>query len=206
MIVRLTFHQARSVARRVSGFHAEAMVEHRTPRGRTQHDYELPPIAWRQILDELTRTCFGPMGGKLDRGVPKSAYSAISRIADSVRRIENHPALLGRSVEGWIGDQLLLWSNGGLRPNLKWCPYPDADEPEASVRLFEPVHSFVNDMELTSWRPTDPVRSEFYSLNTDAHEAFLGRSAKPDSETELLADQFEFEDLVGRQTFGRSES
>lgn len=166
MIVTLTHQQNLSVRRRVPELHGEVMLAHRTKRGRTQHDYELPAIAWRQILDALRLSCFGPLGGKLDRGVPKSAYSAIARIADGVKRMEAHPALSGRFVQGWLGDVIPAWVSD---PDCgRYCPYPRDGE----MALLVPRHRVVNDMEVTSWHPGEPPLKS-WTFDPAAHREFL---------------------------------
>lgn len=196
-IVRLTHHQARSVAHRVSEFHRTAMVEHRTKRGRTKHDYELPAIAWRQILDELLGSCFGPAGGKLDRGVPDSAYAAVREIAGSLQRVERHPALREGAVQGWVGDVLAVWSLGDDSHYI-WSVYPGPGR----FAILWPQHVTINGMRVTLWEPRDFVMPQVWSwtYEPEAHQAFLGRSASPD--TELLLDEFDLEDFVGRHVLG----
>ena len=202
MIVTLTHHQARSVAHRVSKLHHRTMLEHRTKRGRTQHDYDLPAIAWRQILDEMQRVCFGPMGGRLDRGVPKSAYTAIRRIADAVRRIENHPALAERAVEGWVGDLIPAWANREFRMS----PYPPGNEELAAFTVYVPRHLTLNEMQITTWTafPYQRCGVDSWTLEASTHLRFVDAVAAG-SESELLPDEFEFEDLVSRQAFGSAK-
>jgi hypothetical protein len=176
------------------------MVEHRTKRGRTRHDYELPAIAWRQILDELLRTCFGPAGGKLDRGVPDSAYAAVREIAGSLQRVERHPALRREgAVQGWVGDVLAVWSLGDDSRYI-WSVYPGPGE----FATLWPQHVTINGMRVTMWEHrSDPVEAGLASWTfwPESHLAFKGRSASPD--TELLTNEFEFQDVVTRETFGR---
>jgi hypothetical protein len=174
------------------------MVEHRTKRGRTRHDYELPAIAWRQILDELLRTCFGPAGGKLDRGVPDSAYAAVREIAGSLQRVERHPALREGAVQGWVGDVLAVWS---LHDDSRyiWSVYPGPGE----FAILWPQNETINGMRVTLWERHDAVLPDSWSwtFQPESHLAFKGRSASPD--TELLTNEFEFQDVVTRETFGR---
>lgn len=197
LIVRLSHHQARAVARRVSTLHRDAMVEHRTTWGRTQHNYELPAIAWRQILDELLATCFGPSGGKLDRGAPKSAYGAVTRIADAVMRIEHHPGLRGRAIEGFVGDIIPAWQV----TDDEWSPYP----PTGRFELLKPRHSTVNRIDLTMWYPDwiPQDRQRSWTLQEASHSMFVGRSASPDAE--LGSNESIFELLVERQPLGHTD-
>lgn len=166
MFVRLSHYQQRSVQHRVPGLHGTAMREHRVVRGRTIHDVELPPIAWRQILDMMREQCFGPAGGRLDRGVPKSAYSAIKKIAEAVMQIENHPALHERAVEGWIGHVVLLWEPGvgGL------SPYPA----EGAVPVwYWPNHLEIAGREATVWTALTGDPGEVaWSLRPENHLLF----------------------------------
>lgn len=195
MIVRLTHHQARSVQRRVSSLHRQAMLDHRTTYGRTQHEYDLPAIAWEQILEELTETCFGPLGGKLDRGVPKSAYAAIRRISEATMRMERHPALRESGVMGWVGDVIPAW-----RMPDRWSHLPATG---CRFEVLVPSHIVSHGNELTVWTPSDPpppMLASSWTLTEAAHLDFIGRTASPDGE--LLADELELEDLVGRHPFG----
>lgn len=199
MIVKLTHQQARSVQRRVSTFHGEQLVAHRRKHGRTQHLYEMPPVAWRQILDEMLRVCYGPMGGKLDRGVPKSAYAAVRRISDAVRRIENHPALNGRIVQGSTGDIVLGWWE---RESAPLSPYPPND-PVLKARWLVPEQFVLNGMDCTRWvqhvawpHASDGVT---WSLTPEASLSFVGRSV----EAESLPGQHDVEDLFVGHPFHR---
>lgn len=200
VIVRLSHYQARSVAARVSSLHRTALADHWVRATRTQRDYDLPAIAWRQILDELTRTCFGPAGGRLDRGVPKSAYSAIKSIADAVMRIENHPALREASVEGWIGDFIPVFIDP-TTVTRSYSVYPYRVGGVATMVLLGPVHHTLRRLRITWWRAThwQPVMSMSWTFDPASHTMFLGASASPDSED--LTDQLEVEHLVLRETF-----
>lgn len=184
MIVRLSHYGWHSVRHRVSDFHGQQMKAHRVRRGRSMHDYELPAIAWRQILDEMVRVCYGPMGGKLDRGVPQSAYTAIRRIADAVRRMENHPALYGRGVEGWVGDII-----PAFQTEDGWSPYPSG----GAFVLLGPAHQVVNEMQVTTWAPLLPGTAPHAPSFDEAwHAMFIGRSVQ----AERLAGEHDVDDLV----------
>lgn len=172
MIVRLNHYGQRTVRARVPELHAQAMLDHRVARGSTMHDVELPPIAWRQILDIMRDQCFGPMGGRLDRGVPKSAYSAIKRIAEAVMRVENHPALTGKAVDNWIGDVLLLWEPGVGELTV----YP---HPGATPVLYGPIHLTVADRQVTVWRPVNRPDYDAWSLRPENHLAFVAAQSTP---------------------------
>jgi hypothetical protein len=102
-----------------------AMRAHRKVHGRTQHSYDLPAIAWRQILDAMIAQCYGPAGGKLkDAGrPPDSALLAIKRVAEAVKRIEGHPALRNATVEGWLPDVIPAWTD---YLDSRSSPYPRA--------------------------------------------------------------------------------
>ncbi len=165
--------------------------------GRKQHDYELPAIAWRQILDELLRSCFGPSKGKLSQGVPKSAYGAVKRIADALMRIEHHPALQGRAIEGWVGDIIPAWRVG----DKLWTPYPQT----SPFDLLKPQHRTVNQIDLTMWEPDwlPQDRQKSWTLQEANHRMFVGRSASP--ETELLKHESVFELLVETKSFHRPD-
>lgn len=177
MLVRLSHYQQRAVQARVPELHATAMREHRTAYGKSQHDVELPPIAWRQILDMMRDQCFGPAGGRLDRGVPKSAYSAIKRIADAVMRIENHPALHERAVEGWVGDVLLGWwvPGGWIDGRRAFSAYPDG---RLKPVWLTPTHIEVHGRNCTIWSPGGEYElMGVWSLRPETHEMFLAQSS-----------------------------
>lgn len=196
MIVTLTHAQVTGVRARISDFHRQALDSHNERHSRTKRSFDLPAIAWRQILDALVKQCYGPMGGKLkDRGRPAdSTYRAIATIADGIRRIESHPALRGASVEGWVGDVIPAWAaviiGDGLRATSlgDMSPYPVA---EREFRLLVPRHIENLKMRVTVW---DPERVESYepsgprfswaeigqwTFSAFAHEMFVGRSADP---------------------------
>ncbi len=143
MIVRLTHDQYRTVSNRVPELHREAMALNWSKYGRGSREFELPAIAWRQILDHLVATCFGPMGGKLDR-MPQSVYSAIGRIQQVVMRMEHHPALRHAAVAGWLGEIVPAWRSG---PNF-WC-YPL----DAGFVLLIPNMTENRGMKITTWAP-----------------------------------------------------
>ena len=200
MIVRLTHSQGRAVAHRVSNLHRTAMLEHRTKAGRTQHDYDLPAIAWRQILDELTSTCYGPVGGKL-HDVPGSVFAAIKRIASAVMAIENHPGLRGARVEGWVGDLLIAWGDPiGVRRGAS--PYPFSVAGVYGVRFLLPRHEELHGLRVTRWTSERGIVSGVdlpWSLTVEANMAFVDRSASPDAES--LSDEFDVEPLIIGQPF-----
>lgn len=157
MLVRLTHTQFRQVELRMPELYATTMREHRVTRGRTQHDYDMPAIAWRHILDQMMRVCFGPAGGKLKgAGRPAdSAYLAIRRVADAVRRIEGHPALRGSAVEGWVGDVVPAWQPMPRHfPEVMRRPYPTFDIPTRqpwTFVLLVPQHEENLGMQVTRW-------------------------------------------------------
>lgn len=120
MIIRLTWQQWAAVRTRIPGDLERAMVEHRQARGRA-HDYLLPAIGWRRVLDALIGECYGPLGGMRAGGRNNTIYRAIAKIAERVGTIESHPALTpGRGVLGANTDVIPAWvSETGAR-----SPYP----------------------------------------------------------------------------------
>lgn len=148
--------------------YAEAMREHRATYGRTQHDYDLPAIAWRKILDSMIAQCYGPAGGKLKgQGRPSdSALLAIKRVAEAVKRIEGHPALRSASVEGYVADVIPAWAHqvtvgepgksGFMRVTAlnNMTPYPAV---EFVFVLLLPQHEHNLGMKVTRWRPIESV-------------------------------------------------
>lgn len=155
MLCRLTHSQFRQVEMRMPELYATTMREHRVTRGRTQHDYDMPAIAWRQILDAMMAQCFGPAGGKLKgRGRPSdSAYLAIKRIAETVRKAEGHPALSRRWIEGWVGDVVPVFADP-LGVRREYSLYPFTVEGIARFELLVPQHRQNLGMKVTSWAPT----------------------------------------------------
>lgn len=186
MIVRLTHTQATAVMLRLGEFYATHMREHRETRGRIQHDYDLPAIAWRQILDGMVAQCFGPKGGKLKgAGRPSdSAYIAIRKIADAVRTIEGHPALRGASIEGWVPDMVPAWRRmQRVFPEDPMRPYPTLDVPSGQMWPFvvlTPVHIMNLDMKLTRWEQVTTINVatlSSWTFHEDAHLLFSGARA-----------------------------
>lgn len=197
----MTHHAAHAVALRVSDFHRQAMVDHRETYGRTQHHFDLPAIAWRQILDEMKRVCFTPGGGR-SREVPSSAFTAIQRIAQAVMEIESHPALRGARVEGWSGMVIPAWVTSTYPMDA--TPYPPAPEIAGMFRLLVPQHETLHGLKVTRWDPVvrmEPASS--WTFSPDTHWQFVGQPVSADSE--LLTDQFELETFVVGQPFLRAE-
>lgn len=167
MLCRLTHTQARAIELRMPELYVTAMREHRTVYGKIQHDYDLPAIAWRQILDSMVSQCYGPAGGKLKGpGRPSdSALLAIRRVAEAVKRIESHPALRGASVEGWVTDVIPAWArvivsgepgvSGYMRATSlgDMTAYPQSDR---RFMLLIPQHVENLGMKVTRWEPDAP--------------------------------------------------
>lgn len=153
MIVRLTHPQIGVVQRRVSPAHSKLLDIHWEPYGRSSRQFDLPAIAWRQILDQLIDACYGPMGGKLD-SQPQSAYSAIGVIQDAVMRMEHHPALRHNALAGWVGDVIPAWRAG---PNFSCYPQ------DSEFVLLVPTH-VEHAMKITTWAPGRMPSSETESL------------------------------------------
>ena len=183
VFVRLTHHQASAVTTRVSDQLAEAMRENRTTYGITQHDYLLPAVAWRQVLDVMLNVCLGPAGGKLkSKGRPSdSAYLAIRRIADAVKRIEAHPALRGASAIGVLPDVVPCWRTSRTTLGLPELisPYPDG---LGSFSLLVPEHAIApRQVSRTSWRPASRTEVELLAPHCrvyveEFHLAFTDRA------------------------------
>lgn len=146
MIVRLTHTHWNGIRSRGPEHVVEWMAEHRTPIGK-QHDYIMPAIGWRQLLDEMVRTAYGPLGGKVQR-TPESVYTAIRRIADKVAAMEAHPALIpARAVYGYAPDVI-----PAFRHDDGWSPYPSSGE----FVILRPKHFEYRGHKLTMWEPGSP--------------------------------------------------
>lgn len=169
MIVRLTHTQGRVVMDRVPELYRIPMELGRTPYGRTQHSYELPAIAWRQILDRLYPQAFGPLGG-LSQDAPKSLLTAIGHIQEMVSILESHPAILGLSAWGAHTVVIPAWKFGQMQE-----VYPIMD---AEFGMFNPRVQTSYGHEYTEWvfEPGDGDTSISYTFAEDAHLAFVGRS------------------------------
>lgn len=182
MIVRLSHSQANGVRHRVPELHAATMRERRRAVNRTHHDYDLPAIAWRQILDVLLAECYGPLGGKLD-SVPESLYRAIAKISKNVAMIEHHPAFEGAGMIGWQPVVLPCFAVGGT--TKRWSPYP---EPGAQFILLWPRSYEVEPLGVcTTWRANHAVHgrpvytSELrysWTYSREAHDMFVGATAR----------------------------
>lgn len=169
MIVRLNHHQWNSLRQRLPELHVSTMHQHRTKVSRYQHDYLLPAIAWRQILDLLQSTCYGPLGGRLDRGVSRSTYTAIKRIADVIRRAEGHPSLKERGVMGVSSEVLPAWTS---LERADYSIYPVDGWP---FRLMWPNVIDLHGTTVTIWIPMDPTScsdAEELTYREDFHLLF----------------------------------
>lgn len=180
MIVRLTHNMAKSVKMRVDADLAAAMDAHRVPYGATQHDYTLPAIGWRRILDCMIGACYGPAGGRLGHsGRPSnSAFSAIGRIAKGIGAVEAHPALRNAAAMGWHGDVVPVW----VTPT-QVSPYPiDGGQFE----LLVPEHIEQNRSKMTVWHPARGTVRELVEAQSAAYsedfQLLLCRGALPSRE------------------------
>lgn len=168
MRVRLTHAMQEAVTRRVSEDLAHAVVERRVTYGRTQHEITLPAIAWRRILDEMMRQCYGPAGGKLKaKGRPsESAYLAIGRIAECVKKIEGHPGLRESAAVGTVGDVLPCWVLEDAAGVL-YRPYPQPAP--AEFALLVPQHVEVHGRTVTIWVRASTAQRELLEAQCDAY-------------------------------------
>lgn len=168
MRVRLTHAMSDAVVKRVSSDLGAALVAHREPYGRTQHEFTLPAIGWRRILDELLRQCYGPAGGKLKmKGRPsESTYLAIGRIAECVKRIEAHPALREAGVPGVAGDVLPAWVDVSGEPGRRYSPYPRVGW---EAWLMVPHQITVSRQTVTVWVKASDVERELLEAQCDAY-------------------------------------
>ena len=187
MIVRLSHAQAGGVLHRVNEFYAEQLREHRVPRGRTQHDYDMPAIAWYNISAAMEAVCWGPMGGKR-KGKERpsdSALLALQKINQALKEIEGHPALRGAAVEGWVGDVVPAWESACR----EWSPYPIPSNPVTlhyeMFALLIPQHEKRHGMRMTRWEASGSlmVRGEqSWTFRRESHLLF-GRTAMRDRDT-----------------------
>lgn len=169
MIVRLLHPQSQVVLARVPELHRAQMVAHREKYGRGSHSYDLPAIAWRQVLDHLLETCYGPLGGKLD-SMPRSLYSSVKKISEVVMRMERHPALRGAAIEGWTGEVLPVWQD-----ERRTSVYPIDG---GVFGLLVPVFETNRDLDITRWVPGEsPLTS--WTFDEQAHLLFSQRPAAP---------------------------
>lgn len=142
MNIVLTYNEGRSVMSRVADDLAEAMHEVRKHCWHKSHVYELPAVAWRNILDDLRAVAYGPRGGKAEGA--ESLYSAIAKIADTVRGFELHPAFTdGKGVVGAATEIVPAFIMDGRRH-----PYPPGE-----FMLLVPHHIKARGALLTVWRP-----------------------------------------------------
>lgn len=149
MIVRLTHPQISTVRARIPLLHSCQMQLHRERANRTQSDISLPAIAWRQIVDHLKATAYGPMGGRLGKN-PPSLYLAIQKIQDAVNEIECHPALSRHGVMGTRTEVIPAWR----KLATGYSPYPVGEE----FVILMPRHHEHNAVKYTTWyESTSPV-------------------------------------------------
>lgn len=168
MKVRLTHPQWMTVRRRISDDLVEAMIELRSEAIGRAHDYLLPAIGWRRVLTELEATAYGPIGGSTQG--PESLYRAISKIANAVATIENHPALtLGKGVMGVSADVIPAWR----LDDVSFSPYPMMMRGEFVV-LFPELHGGGQRI-ITVWRPRPPGSQPESVLHEEILHLRLGR-------------------------------
>lgn len=173
MIVRLTTNQWNSIHRRITPDLAAAMRENRTSIGRS-HDYRLPAIGWRRILDQLQASAYGPIGGATQG--PDSLYRAISKIADKVSYLESHPALARRAIMGFSAEHVPAWGHGSIQP---FSPYPVTSE-HWLFYVLRPKHHIEGDRTITTWQPgrsdpTDPLEEPGFHLALAGAEHLAGQ-------------------------------
>lgn len=162
MVVRLTHAQWFAVRARISPHLIQILTEHRKPIGKS-HDYLLPAIGWRRVLDQLTAVAYGPMGGKVAGG--QTLYRAIQKIADAVGKIESHPALtVGRAVAGFSSDLIPAWCH-----IIERSPYP---VPAWHFTILQPEHLVRGNRMLTVWVPGSPDPHQV--LHDPAFHLFVG--------------------------------
>lgn len=177
MIVRLTTNQWNSIHRRITPDLAAAMRDNRTSIGRS-HDYRLPAIGWRRILDQLQASAYGPIGGATQG--PDSLYRAISKIADKVSYLESHPALACRAIMGFSAERIPAWrmqAQGSIR-----TPYPMIDIPKVvwEFVILCPKHHIEGDRTITTWQPgrsdpSDPLEEPGFHLALAGAEHVAGQ-------------------------------
>lgn len=169
MIVRLTHAQADAIMKRVRPEIVELMVECRQVYGKTQHDYLLPPLGWRQVLDTMVASCYGPYGGvQKGRGrPPQSALLAIRRVADCIRKIEGHPALREARAHGIHHDVVACWTvedDAGRH----YSPYPRWEDGSFWVMVPQPVT--VHGATVTTWVRAAGTELELLQAQSRAYQ------------------------------------
>lgn len=150
MIVTLTWAQWAACRLRLSEDLVEAMIEHRSARGKA-HDYTLPAIGWRRVMDELSAQAYGPLGGQIAGA--EALYRALSKVTDIVGIVETHPAYtLGRAMIGIQKEVFPAWVD--LHgPDPIRSPYPAAG---CEPRMLRPQHQFQGDNVYTWWLASEP--------------------------------------------------
>lgn len=168
MIVTLTWDQWKAIRTRIPDDVAEVMVEHRRARGRS-HDYLLPAIGWKRVLDSLVEQCYGPLGGMRAGGRNSSVYRAVTKIAKAVGAIESHPALTaGLGVTGPNTDIVYAWK----LPDGNYSPYPQDSK---FVVLRPNMIQMTKGLEVTVWSAGDPDPSNM--LENEAFHVVLSGGA-----------------------------
>jgi hypothetical protein len=150
MIIRLTHAQWQAVRIRISQDLQDAMVEYRRSVGKKTHEYLLPAVAWRRVLDQLTAVAYGPLGGKVEGGA--TLYRAIQKVADAVGKIETHPGMtMGRAVNGFSTEVIPAWVGGDM--GLDRSPYPISGW---RFTVLWPEYITRGNHRLTVWVPRSP--------------------------------------------------
>ncbi len=144
MKITLSYAEGRSCISRLPDRLAVELREGRKHTWGRSHVYLLPPIGWKLVLDSLRAVAYGPRGGYKHQA--PSLYTAIAKIADTVRTWELHPAFVeGRGVVGVTGEVVPAFLIARRR-----SPYP----PGEFVTLM-PHHVLDRGRTLTVWRPGD---------------------------------------------------
>ena len=172
MRIRLSYYQWQSVSARLPELTVRRAVEHRVTATSKSHYYELPAIAWQQIVDILRAEAYGPRGGRREV-LPASFYSAKARIEASVAMRLHHPALMKRVVQFAQDEVIPVWAtDDGWTPvppvGLRGVNASESDErtPSGFTVLLPHVRTHQGDI-VTEWAP---VRDGVYTgLYVDTH-------------------------------------
>jgi hypothetical protein len=153
VIIQLTGPQWNVIANRIPAVWRDTMKPYRQQTYGRSHNYDLPAICWRRLLDHLTAQASGPLGGNTQG--PEALYSAISTISRRVLEMEQHPALTNRAAVGWLPDVIPAFADPTY-VRRGFSPYPFYVDGVHRFVLLAPRWITEREWKLTTWDSTNP--------------------------------------------------
>ena len=148
MIVQLTGLQRRAILNWVDEQVYTEIVLGSTQRfeGTRWWWVEMPAIAWKRVMTELSPRLYGPLGGFRQPSMPLKR--ALAKVQTELSRLEHHPALTHGSVMGWVHEDIPAWPTEGVGPHT-YSIYPTT----GPFKILTPHHTRVRGFDITTWAP-----------------------------------------------------